>query len=83
MRKKKMTERRMSAWRVTAETVCQVCSFERYPPEAQQRMVAPNAVSIAEGISSDKAWFRAIYAGEMLASSCSDDPDDIDYFCGG
>jgi diamine N-acetyltransferase len=67
---------------VTAETVRQVCKLSDTLPEAQQRMVAPNAVSIAEAHFSDKAWFRAIYAGEMLVGFIMlyDDPDEHEYF---
>src|SRR3972149_6826004 len=51
---------------VTAETVRQVCKLSDTLPEAQQKMVAPNAVSIAQAHFSDKAWFRAVYADEVL-----------------
>jgi len=67
---------------VTAETVRAVCRLSDTLPEAQQKMVAPNAVSIAEAHFSAKAWFRAIYAGETLVGFIMlyDDPDEQDYF---
>jgi diamine N-acetyltransferase len=49
---------------VTQETVIQICTLSDTLPEQQQKMVAPNAVSIAQAHFSDKAWFRAIYADE-------------------
>lgn len=49
---------------VTAETVRAVCRLSDTLTAPQNRMVAPNAVSIAEAHFSKYAWFRAIYAGE-------------------
>ena len=47
---------------ITDETLRSVLRLE--VSEAQKQFVAPNAVSIAQAHYSDKAWFRAIYAGE-------------------
>ncbi len=47
---------------VTAETVRAICRLAVGP--GQERFVAPNAVSIAEGSFTPGAWFRAIYADE-------------------
>ena len=47
---------------VTAETVRVICDLKVGP--GQERFVAPNAVSIAQAHFSDRAWFRAVYAGE-------------------
>jgi diamine N-acetyltransferase len=49
---------------ITEETVFRICSLSATLSERQQRMVKPNAVSIAQAHFSDHAWFRAIYAGE-------------------
>jgi diamine N-acetyltransferase len=49
---------------VTAETVPTICKLSDTLSDAQKRMVAPNAVSIAEAHFSEHAWFRAIYADD-------------------
>jgi diamine N-acetyltransferase len=49
---------------ITGETVTQICKLSDTLPEAQNRMVAPNAVSIAQAHFAEHAWFRAIYADE-------------------
>jgi len=49
---------------VTAETVREICRLSDTLTAPQNRMVAPNAVSIAEAHFSKYAWFRAVYAGE-------------------
>ena len=67
---------------VTAETVRAVCRLSDTLPEAQQKMVAPNAVSIAQAHFNPKAWFRAIYADETLVGFIMlyDDPGEHEYF---
>jgi diamine N-acetyltransferase len=47
---------------ITADTVRTICALRVAP--AQERLVAPNAVSIAQAYFEPAAWFRAIYAGE-------------------
>ncbi len=49
---------------VTAETVRQVCALSDTLRPPQNRMVASNAISIAQAHFEPKAWFRAIYAAE-------------------
>jgi len=49
---------------VTGQTVRQICRLSDSLPAGQRRMVAPNAVSIAEAYFEPRFWFRAIYAGE-------------------
>lgn len=49
---------------ITAETLFPVIKLSDTLSETQRRMVAPNAVSIAEAHFSPHAWFRAIYADE-------------------
>jgi len=49
---------------ITAETVVAICNLSDTLSEAHQRMVAPNALSIAQAHFSEHAWFRAIYGDE-------------------
>lgn len=49
---------------VTAETVREICRLSDTLAPAQRRMVADNAVSIAQAHFCEQAWFRAIYAGD-------------------
>ncbi len=48
---------------VTRETVREICALDVDP--AQRRLVAPNAVSLAEAMFAPHAWFRAIYADDV------------------
>lgn len=65
---------------VTMETVGAVCRLR--VAEKQRAYVAENAFSIAQAYFEDKAWFRAIYAGETPVGflMLSDDPDAPEYF---
>jgi diamine N-acetyltransferase len=72
---------------VTAETVRAVCKLSDTLSEAQKRMVAPNAVSIAEAYFNEHAWFRAIYADDTLVGFImlfigpdEDNPEEMEYF---
>ncbi|MEN6369050.1 MAG: GNAT family N-acetyltransferase [Thermotogota bacterium] len=47
---------------VTADTVRAICKLSDTLLEHQKRMVASNAVSIAQAYFEPRAWFRAIYA---------------------
>ena len=49
---------------ITADTVRQVCSLR--VASGQERLVAPNAVSIAQAYFEPAAWFRAIHADDGL-----------------
>jgi diamine N-acetyltransferase len=49
---------------ITGETVRAICQLSDTLPEPQTKMVAPNAVSIAQAHFEPRAWFRAIYADE-------------------
>ena len=49
---------------ITADTVRQVTDLGVF--EHQQHFVASNAVSLAEALFNEEAWFRAIYYGELL-----------------
>ena len=50
---------------ITAETVRQITSLSVRPE--QQRFVASNAVSLAEALFNETAWYRAIYVGDSPA----------------
>jgi diamine N-acetyltransferase len=50
---------------ITAETVRQITSLSVRPE--QQRFVASNAVSLAEALFNETAWYRAIYVGASPA----------------
>ena len=50
---------------ITQDTVRAVCKLAVRPD--QNSFVAPNAVSLAEALFSDEAWYRAIYADDDLA----------------
>ena len=67
---------------ITSETVVQICKLSDTLSEQQQKMVAPNAISIAQAHFSDKAWFRAIYADEMAVGFIMlyDDSENPEYF---
>jgi len=49
---------------ITEETVRPICALSDTLSPAHKKMVADNAISIAEAHFSPHAWFRAIYAGE-------------------
>ena len=53
----------MTLREITAETVRTICELE--VASEQREYVAPNAVSIAQAHFAPKAWFRAVYAGEL------------------
>ncbi len=69
--------------RITAGTVVQICKLSETLTPAQRKMVADNAVSIAQAHFSEGAWLRAIYAddtpiGFILLHVGSDYDDGID-----
>ncbi len=67
---------------ITDKTVVQICKLSDTLSEQQRKMVAPNAVSIAQAYFSDKAWFRAIYADDTPVGFIMlyDDPEKPEYF---
>ena len=67
---------------ITSETVRQICSLSDTLSEQQQKMVAPNAISIAQAYFSDEAWFRAIYADDTPVGFIMlyDDSEKAEYF---
>ena len=48
---------------ITSDTVRAICRLAVAPSQA--RFVAPNAVSFAEALFEPKAWYRAIFAGDV------------------
>lgn len=70
----------MALREISADTVCAVCALSVRPE--QQKFVAPNAVSIAEAHFSDKAWFRAVYAGAVPVgfAMLEDQPEKPEYY---
>ena len=67
---------------ITGETVVQICKLSDTLSEQQRKMVAPNAVSIAQAHFSDKAWFRAIYAHETPVGfiMLADNPEESEFY---
>ncbi len=65
---------------ITAETVRGVCDLATR--ESQRNFVAPNAVSLAEALFSDRAWFRGVYAGETAVGfvMLHEDPGKPEYY---
>lgn len=63
---------------VTQENVRAICGLDLKP--GQEKHVAPNAVSLAQAYVSDRAWTRAITAGDdlvgfvMVALPTDEDP---------
>ncbi|MCP4685283.1 MAG: GNAT family N-acetyltransferase [bacterium] len=49
---------------ITSDTVRPICNLSKTLSETHQKMVAPNAISIAEAYFEKCAWFRAIYADD-------------------
>ncbi len=69
--------------RITAKTLGQIIKMSDTLTPAQRRMVADNAVSIAQAHFSENAWMRAVYAddtpvGFILLHIGSDYADGID-----
>ena len=73
---------KVSLREITSETVVPICKLSDTLSEQQKKMVAPNAMSIAQAYFSDQAWFRAIYAGETPVGfiMLHDDPEKGEYF---
>lgn len=65
---------------VTKDNLGEVLKLKVKPE--QEQFVANNAVSIAQAHFEEKAWFRAIYAGETPVGFLMlyDDPEDTEYF---
>jgi diamine N-acetyltransferase len=55
---------KVSFQEITEDTVVPICKLSNTLSAAQQKMVAQNAISIAQAHFNPCAWFRAIYAEE-------------------
>ncbi len=66
--------------KITEDTVRTICNLTVH--KEQKKFVAPNAVSIAQAYFSDKAWFRAIYIGNIPVGflMLEDQPKKPEYF---
>ncbi len=67
---------------ITEDTVRAICRLSDTLSPGQQKMVASNAVSIAQAHFSKNAWFRAIYAAETPVGFIMlyDEPEKPTYF---
>jgi len=75
-------EAKVTLREITQTSLREVIRLSRTLAPGQDRMVAPNAVSIAEAHFSDKAWFRAVYADETPVGFVMlyDNPDESEYY---
>lgn len=73
-------ESKVSLREVNADTVRTICALA--VRDDQAKFVAPNAVSIAQALFSNHAWFRAIYAGEEPVGfvMLEDQPEKPEYY---
>jgi diamine N-acetyltransferase len=67
---------------VTPVNVRVVCLLSETLNPPRSYFVAPNAVSLAQALVTDKAWYRVIYAGEVPVGFLMlyDDPEEPAYF---
>jgi diamine N-acetyltransferase len=67
---------------ITGETVTTICKLSDTLPDEQRKMVAPNAISIAQAHFAEHAWFRAVYADETPVGFVMlwDDPEKAEFF---
>lgn len=67
---------------ITQETVIPIIRLSDTLSDAQKKMVAPNAVSIAQAHFDPHAWFRAVYADDVPVGFIMlyDSPEENEYF---
>ena len=67
---------------ITEDTVIAICKLSDTLSPQQQKMVAPNALSIAQAYFNKHFWFRAIYADDTPVGflMLHDDPEEPRYF---
>lgn len=67
---------------ITRDTVRQICNLSHTLSDTHRKMVADNAVSIAQAHFEPKAWFRAIYAHDEPVGFVMlfDNPEKQEYF---
>jgi diamine N-acetyltransferase len=82
VRQEQEIEAVVSLREITEETVLHICGLSNTLLEEQHKMVAPNAISIAQAHFADRAWFRAIYADEEPVGfiMLSDEPEKQNYY---
>ena len=75
-----MSDVQVTLREITAETVRAICKLDVRPD--QKSYVADNAVSIAQAHFEPRAWFRAVYAGEVPVGfvMLSENPEKGEYF---
>ena len=76
------SEASVSFREITKDTVGNIIKLSDTLSEAHRKMVAPNAVSIAQAHFEERAWFRAIYAGDEPVGFIMlyDHPEEREYF---
>ena len=67
---------------ITEKTLRPILKMSKQMMPGQEKMVAPNAVSIAQAHFNNKAWFRGIYADDTAVGFVMlyDDKDRSEYF---
>jgi diamine N-acetyltransferase len=77
-----LPEAEASLREITEDSVRDICRLSNTLTPPKKFMVAPNAVSIAQAYFSERAWFRAIYAGDAPVGfiMLHDDPEEPEYF---
>jgi diamine N-acetyltransferase len=75
-------EAQISLREITADTVRDICRLTDTLTPPKKYMVAPNAVSLAQALFEEQAWYRAIYAGETPVGFVMlyENPDEEEYF---
>lgn len=76
------SEASISLREVTADTVRDICSLTDTLTPPKKYMVAPNAISLAQALFEERAWYRAIYADETPVGFVMlyEDPNEEEYF---
>jgi len=75
-------EATVSLREITEETLRPIVRLSNQMRPGQDRMVAPNAVSVAQAHFNDKAWFRGIYADDVPVGFIMlyADPEKAEYY---
>lgn len=76
------SEANVSLRLITEETLRPILKMSRQMMPGQEKMVAPNAISIAQAHFNKKAWFRGIYADDTAVGFVMlyDDKNKPEYF---
>lgn len=75
-------EAQVSLREITADSVRDICRLTDTLTPPKKYMVAPNAVSLAQALFEEHAWYRAIYAGDTPVGFVMlyENPDEEEYF---